>query len=312
MSKTLEMHGDTPWVDPASEMMVRRSFFPVFDDDEVIRCIGQLAGEYPEAARRTDRRSLGLHRSTTGPNGVVLVAVTPVATLVFAGVSAFSAWVVLRSLPETLRRTGGSWFEVGFVLTVLGSMFVASLALAASRHPDLRFQRVVAKVQRLTREGFAPMYRIVRCANLAGKAARELFRVHQGRRLTWVSPPMVADRALTLSFPLVDVELSREANPDDLDKVIRVYGEFLYFAAALEAAGRPELIPKLRDHYARSGLLERRNAEPPGEVPERDALFLDPMRNHSRWAVAKDFLYPLSSWFSLAVAVAALVVSLAR
>ncbi|MFE6611817.1 hypothetical protein [Amycolatopsis sp. NPDC057786] len=55
-----------------------------------------------------------------------------------------------------------------------------------------------------------------------------------------------------------------------------------------------------------------RTEDDDAEIPERDVLFLDPMRNHHRWAVVKDFYYPLSSWLSLAIAGAALLISLRR
>ncbi|MEV6443381.1 hypothetical protein [Amycolatopsis sp. NPDC051716] len=68
--------------------------------------------------------------------------------------------------------------------------------------------------------------------NLIGKAARNLFRVSQRHRWTWMSPPAAADRAPAISYPAHQCQ------------------NFLYFSAALEAVGRTELIPKLRACYA--------------------------------------------------------------
>lgn len=312
VARTLVMQSDTPWVEPDGDLTIRRHYFPAFDLDEVSRCIEYLVDDYPEPARALDQSSLLTQQSGNNLMGFMLLRAVPVSTFGFAAFSAFIFWSTVQDISRSLNQIGGSWISLTLLLFMFVSMTLCGSFMAVHRWPDLQFQRAVARVQKLTQESGAPMYRVVRCANLAGRAARELFQVHQGRRFTWVSPPTVADRALSLSFPLINVELGHEADPGGLREVIHVYGEFLHFAAALEAAKRSELIPRLRDYYAKAGLLNYRNSEPHDELSERDALFLDPMRNHSRWAVAKDFLYPLSSWLSLAVAVVALVVSLTK
>ena len=139
--------------------------------------------------------------------------------------------------------------------------------------------------------------------NLAGRAARCLFKAMQGGRRTWVSPPAVSDRALVLAYPIVNVDISRCQ-----DALSEYYGRFLHDVAALAMLGHEHLIPRLREAYL---LLPARESDD-GAVPERDALYLDPMRNYHRWAVVKDYLYPLASWLSFLLAVVALVISIAN
>ncbi|MGH3762940.1 hypothetical protein [Actinophytocola sp.] len=138
----------------------------------------------------------------------------------------------------------------------------------------------------------------------AGKAARALYRSLQGSRWSWVSPPAVADRAIVLSFPLIDIDV----NNQNLRQFLQVYPRYLHDAASLVMLDRVDLIPVLRDHY--KPLARRSSVENPGEVPDRDIRYLAATHDHDRGRVVKDFVLPLSSWLSFLVAVAALVVAL--
>ncbi|GAB1516800.1 hypothetical protein JCM33774_88450 [Actinophytocola sp. KF-1] len=178
---------------------------------------------------------------------------------------------------------------------------------------EVRFFREIARILRIAREGTAEQYKAVECVNFAGKAARNLFCLVQQRRRTWKSPPAVADFALAQSYPLIDVQLSQHGSASSLQRKLHVYVSFLYFASALVAVRRHDLLPTLRQHYAdRYSLARRESTGSLDEIPERDALFLDPMRNQNRWTVTKDYFYPLAAWFSLLVSLGALALSLAN
>ncbi|MDS0135765.1 MULTISPECIES: hypothetical protein [unclassified Amycolatopsis] len=158
---------------------------------------------------------------------------------------------------------------------------------------------------------FKPLHEgsLVEALNFTGVAARGLFTSLQRSRWTWQSPPMVAERAVRLSSPLIDVEIV-----DDLDitlsgvdpiKWLLLYG-FLYDVAAVVAIRREDLIPAVRSLY--SELPARR--ESGNESKARDLRYLDPMHERSRWEVVKDYVLPLSSWLSLSVSVVALVIAI--
>jgi hypothetical protein len=144
---------------------------------------------------------------------------------------------------------------------------------------------------------FASGYHVVVTQNLIGLAARQLFVSLQRRRWTWTSPPAVADRALRLTQPLLDIAV------DDADG--KAIFSFLNDVVVLVVAGREDLIPEVRARYT---MIPTRT----GEISDRDILYLDPMRNRGRWEVVKDFVLPLASWISLVVSIVALLVAVAK
>lgn len=188
-----------------------------------------------------------------GLSGFMLLKIFPVAISGFILFNASVVFALIGNMSENASKLAGGWEAVIEVLATMVALTVAGIFVVFHRWPDMHFHRAVARVQKLTRESHAPVYRVAQCANIAGRAARELFQVVQGRRFTWISPPAVADRALTLSFPLINVELNHAAGPAELLKLIQEYGEFLHFAAGLEAAKRVDLIPALRSYYAEIG-----------------------------------------------------------
>lgn len=150
---------------------------------------------------------------------------------------------------------------------------------------------------------FASGYHVVVTQNLIGLAARGLFVSLQRRRWTWTSPPAVADRALRLTQPLLDIAVD-----DGPSRNGQAIFSFLNDVVVLVVAGREDLIPAVRARYT---MIPRRSGET-GEISERDILYLDPMRNRGRWEVVKDFVLPLASWISLVVSVIALLVAVTR
>ncbi len=149
---------------------------------------------------------------------------------------------------------------------------------------------------------FESGYHVVVTQNVIGLAARALFLSLQRRRWTWASPPAVADRALRLTRPLLDIAVDDSPAADG-----QAVFSFLYDVVLLVIAGREDLIPAVRDEYA---MLPHRSAGE--ETDERDVHYLDPMRHRGRWEVVKDFVLPLASWISLLVSIAALLVAAGR
>jgi hypothetical protein len=204
---------------------------------------------------------------------------------VVVGLSGWTAWMALAGLVVVLLvvdvgtrvRTPGLWHRM--------------------RGPER-----AARNRFFLRTGmtFAAGYHVVVTQNLIGLAARRLFVSLQRRRWTWASPPAVADRALRLSQPLLDIAV------EDGDG--RALFSFLNDVVIVVVAGREDLIPAVRARYT---MIPRRSGET-GEISERDILYLDPMRNRGRWEVVKDFVLPLASWVSLVVSVIALVVAVAK
>ncbi|NBH09477.1 hypothetical protein GTY80_40350 [Amycolatopsis sp. SID8362] len=146
--------------------------------------------------------------------------------------------------------------------------------------------------------------RPIRVLQLAGAAARALFLVVQTEHWTWASPPALADRAARLARPVLDIEVSDRPTHEEAGAVCR----FLIDVAIVVIAGREDLVPEVRRHH---GDLRNRPARDSGAT-DRELLFLDPMRDRTRWEVLKDFVFPLASWLSFAVSVAALFVALSR
>ncbi|MFC3454742.1 hypothetical protein [Amycolatopsis speibonae] len=185
---------------------------------------------------------------------------------------------------------------------------------ARKMRPERRFYRFVTKAEKAANIPLSSAVNTypVRCMNHSGRAARLLFLHLQGGRRTWAAPPTVADRASEFTYPLINVVLDGAPSSPRAVRSFKRHAEFLKLTACLVALGREDLIPRLRRLTAAHGGIPMRTGDEEAEIPERDLLFLDPMRNHHRWAVVKDFYYPLSSWLSLAVAGVALVISLRR
>lgn len=120
-----------------------------------------------------------------------------------------------------------------------------------------------------------------------GVMAKSAFAIARGGRLTWTVPPAVSDRASSLALPLLDVAL-----PDDIDlpgsaAYRQAIAEFAADAAYLLIAGRPDLLPRLRQRY--SHRLRPRAAD----VTDRDERYVDPLRGRTPWDVAKDHILPI-------------------
>jgi hypothetical protein len=194
--------------------------------------------------------------------------------------------------------------------TVVAIYLVAVVVSRNVGHARMRFFRHLGKaidnVWQATRERSVDID-LLYVLNRLGVASRALFLALQGSRRTWKAPPMVADRATTLASALIDFDI-----PDDLhlkDARSRdALHRFLHDVAAVVVIGREDLLPRVRETYhelpVRSATDETKR--------ERDMTYLNPMRDRSRWDVAKDFWYPLAPWLSLFVAIAALVISLRR
>lgn len=120
-----------------------------------------------------------------------------------------------------------------------------------------------------------------------GVMAKSAFAIARGGRLTWTVPPAVSDRASNLALPLLDVVL-----PDDIDlpgsaAYRQAIAEFAADAAYLLLAGRPDLLPRLRQRY--SHRLRPRAAD----LTDRDERYVDPLRGRTPWDVAKDHILPV-------------------
>ncbi|MCG3754774.1 hypothetical protein [Amycolatopsis sp. Poz14] len=209
-----------------------------------------------------------------------------------------------------------------FLLAVIVSVFIRAIWLSRAGGAKRRFFRAIGIALRMLESGqeqhvenprwlrFKPHYdgSLVEALNFAGLASRALFALLQQSRRTWQSPPTVAERAVRLSAPLIDIEIV-----DDLDithpgvdptKWILLYG-FLYDVAAVVAIRREDLIPAVRSLYSNlpSGPLDAISCK------ERDVRYLNPAHERSRWELAKDYILPLSSWLSLTVSIIALVIA---
>lgn len=159
---------------------------------------------------------------------------------------------------------------------------------------------------------FKPLYEgsLVATFNFVGGAARALFVSLQRSRRTWIAPPTIAERAIRLSRPLIDIEIIEDfdiTHDGDIVKFALLY-TFLQDVAAVVAIRREDLIPAVRSLYEE---LPVRSVDD-GESRKRDIRYLDPMNERSRWEVVKDFVLPLSSWLSLAVSITALVISITK
>lgn len=176
-----------------------------------------------------------------------------------------------------------------------------------------RFFRFIEKAKKSASKGdnFASReIGIVDCVNNSGKAAQSLFRVLQGRKSTWGAPPAVADRALTLAYPMIDVKIDYYSDPRAVQEVLDKFVEFLDRAAVLVAMQRADLIPELREVYDDS--LSPRRLSHDEAIRERDVRFLNPFQDYDRGGVLRDYIYPLGTWMSFLVSLVALATSLLK
>jgi hypothetical protein len=191
------------------------------------------------------------------------------------------------------------FYLVGSALYVSAKSIIFSIRFAkgADDRSQVRFYRSVGTMLVAWRnDGDAS-----RALKLAGSAARALFLVIQTEQWTWASPPALSERAARLARPLLDVDTPDYLEPEQIDALCG----FLFDVTIVVIAGREDLIPEVRRRY--SGLKPRSDAAE--RAMERDILFLDPMRDRSRWEVMKDFVFPLASWLSLGISFVALLVS---
>jgi hypothetical protein len=102
---------------------------------------------------------------------------------------------------------------------------------------------------------FKPFYEgsLIGTFNSIGRAARALFISLQRSWRTWQAPPAVAERAVRLSRPLIDIEIV-----DELEVTHRIdYRErlalytFLQDVAAVVVIRREDLIPAVRSEYSK-------------------------------------------------------------
>jgi hypothetical protein len=172
--------------------------------------------------------------------------------------------------------------------------------------PLERFFRLMAAAERESRGWYRGHRNFVRCMNLIGRAARMLFRYQQQSRRTWLAPPAVADIALRVVLPLINIDV-RRVDATGKGMSLRDIRLFLRDVSYLVVVEREDLIADLRSRYTD---IVRRHGD--GEESESDVKYLDPMRSKTRWDVRKDFYYPLSAWFSAVVAIVALVIGVLK
>lgn len=301
-----------PWTTRESKGRKRYGYFTRFDSSEISRCLAYLAPGDDDATRAQDIATLKRFCKW-----IALMGLPSLKFRALPGIILTLLGLVISLTPLLAEARGEMNLDpisliIGFIFIVVGA-FISTIgaAILTTRPSRIKFHRYVAltlKTQRRTYPG-SPAHFL----NRTGKASRELFRATQHLRLTWISPPLAADHALAVAYPLINVKLNPEHSLKETRALLISYSNFLYFASALEAAKRTDLIPKLRAYYADNEHLDyRSNPKLDSIAPERDALFLDPMRNHNRWAIAKDYLLPLASWLSFLVSAVALTVSIAK
>ncbi|GAA3534439.1 hypothetical protein GCM10022222_17470 [Amycolatopsis ultiminotia] len=132
-----------------------------------------------------------------------------------------------------------------------------------------------------------------------GVAAKSVFTIVRGGSFAWTVPPAVSERAAQLALPLMNITM-----PDDIDlRSSAVYrqalAEFVADAAYLIIAGRPDLLPRIRQHYN-----HRLHLRAP-DLAEHDIRYLDPMRGRSPWDVTKEHIIPT---VALLITLAALLI----
>ncbi|MBN9743536.1 hypothetical protein DMP23_21065 [Amycolatopsis sp. A1MSW2902] len=120
-----------------------------------------------------------------------------------------------------------------------------------------------------------------------GVMAKSAFLITRGGSFTWTVPPAVSDRATGVALPLLDIALPSDIDLPGSEAYRQALAEFAAEAVYLIIARRPDLLQRLRRQY--SHRLDSRDAD----VADRDARYLDPLRGHTPWEVAKDHVLPI-------------------
>ncbi|WP_410590514.1 hypothetical protein [Amycolatopsis sp. lyj-23] len=259
--------------------------YPTFDDETVRRRMTLIGVEWNEGyAQRIERyeedRQWSQLKAALILGSYVLVA--------FFGIYAMLREFVLSHPRDNVWLVVAGYSLLPCLAVAFGIYWVSSLFAGA----DSRFYNHMAAIFKAADTGG-----VVDAMNQVGIAARRLFALVQGSRQTWTSPPAVADRALKLTRPLLDIALD-DALPAQQRATLK---SLLYDVTAMVVIGRPDFIPRVRSGYPS---LPRRSVDVAGD--DRDILYLDPMRNRSRWEVTREYVVPLAS---LIVSIAAFVVA---
>jgi hypothetical protein len=274
---------------------------PLFDAGE-LRCCVTFFDTHTGQPDDVDRLAHRYDSSANPVSAVIWKLFPAIGLLLFVPLAA----LIPARLADFTADGTGRFVAVLLVVELVLGFAVWLLLLVTGGLWERQFLGSIAKTVKVAGQPYGDHHRLIAATNFAGRAARYLFKHLQGRRRTWVAPPAVADSALSLAHPLIDVAFDLTSPR----RTLHVYTHFLYYAAGLVVVERFDLIPALREYYEREHALARRTGTDSDGVPERDALFIDPMRDHHRWLVLKEYLFPLAAWLSLAVSVAALVVSL--
>ena len=199
--------------------------------------------------------------------------------------------------------------NIPFILGILTSVFGV---FSVHRNPRLRIFRCLRRAERqanVNPRRVSP-HQEIQTLNWSAQAARCLFIRLRGNSSAWGASPAVSDRALMNSHPLIDLRVEDVSSGAERSAESRhIYARFLRDVSYLVILEREDLIPLLRCKYwSLAGTMPNTV----DDIPEREAQFLDPLRNHNKFSIVKDYYYPLASWLSFVVAVIALLVSLAR
>ena len=267
---------------------------PKFTEDEVRGCFEALEQKWNPTS---------FHESYSGYNRTIRHVRTMVSIPIVG-------WIVLIVI--------GAIFGPGPIdAMIAGSLPVALLVLVGYRvllrGPTFSsgvFYRELLRAERIAWIAQGDNGMIAASIGRAGRAARALFRSLQGSRWTWTAPPAVADRGVLLSYPLIDVNVADDNVVLNSNLFCYLYSRFLHDVSGLVMMGRPDLIPPLRDRYP--FLMRRLEGEESGQPSDRDVRYLDPLRDHDRGRMFREFVLPLASWLSFLVALAALIVALSK
>jgi hypothetical protein len=296
-----------PWVHAYQARPSKFQIYPKFEASEMHECVRVLDPSSKSWDLERCENELVRYKNSVTIIGYVAVRLFP-----FMGTLVLVIFVLFgQNLLNLAAKSPKELFNTILFSAWITSGLLGSLLMRGRPGWGPRFYREINNARKAAQGGYSKNARMVGLMNVTGRAARFLFRHLQGRRTTWVSPPAVADRALAVTFPFINVSLGKELEVSDLSVAIDMYSEFLYYGAGLVAVGREDLVPALREKYS-GKVLPVRSSGGVDRISKRDALFLDPMRNYNKWGVAKDFLYPLAAWFSLFIAIGALIVNLAR
>ncbi|WP_263247281.1 hypothetical protein [Saccharopolyspora rosea] len=236
------------------------------------------------------------------------IAMGPLIASIVLAIFALESHNLYIYLSNSIAR--GDYAEVAMFGMYL--IIIVSFGCAKYMHvDDADFYRYINKAEKVAGAHYSYEYRLVRCANAAGQAARGLFIYLQGGRRSWVPSPAVTDRALKYAYTLIDVDLIENCERADAEQNLHRYAVFLHYAASLVAVDRADLLPRLRDRFADLG-IERRPLDENGDIRQRESEYLNPLGQHNRWSIISSYVYPLGTWFSFLVALVAFIVNLLR